>query len=284
MPVPSLSTITGKDIQEIVDSLEKQRKELSWLLQSLDNSNVKELNAEVINAGVINGKHIVIDASTQFAGGYDPSAIRTEMETRFSVISGEILAKASLSEFNALGQRVYNAEASLSIVAGQISSKVSETDFNGNTIASLINQTSTTVTILANKIELIGYVTVGSLDNPGAVRITESNIYGPSFTVGRGTNSTLKMSTTDENVHVLHSNNGNGFRISSNGSMSLTTNSGFATFVRGGPLALLSHFRMHSVPGNDQSTTWLDANQDTKTLTVDNLVVRNGSGMVAKFG
>lgn len=51
MPVPNFSPVIGTNSEEILDSLEKQRKELQWLLQSLDTTNVKELNAEVINAG-----------------------------------------------------------------------------------------------------------------------------------------------------------------------------------------------------------------------------------------
>ena len=60
--------------------------------------------------------------------------------------------------------RVTSAEATLSVQAGQIASKVSETDYNGNTIASLINQNSTTVQISASHVDLQGAVTVSAFD------------------------------------------------------------------------------------------------------------------------
>lgn len=164
MPIPSLSAIGGNDLTELIDSLEKQRKELEFTLANLDNTNVSELNAEVINAGVINAKHISIGSETTYQTGYSPNDIRIEMETQFEVIDGQILARVLQTDFNALGQRVASAESTLSVLPGQISSKVSQTDYNGNTIASLINQTATTIKLKASNIDLDGIVNVsGSL-------------------------------------------------------------------------------------------------------------------------
>lgn len=78
-------------------------------------------------------------------------------------INSEIKLKASKETVDALGKRVSTAESSLTVQAEQIQSKVSQTDFNGNTVASLINQTATTVTIQAQKIDLQGYVTASQL-------------------------------------------------------------------------------------------------------------------------
>lgn len=64
---------------------------------------------------------------------------------------------------SSLDSRMGSAESQLSIHAGQISSKVSQTDYNGNTIASLINQSATTVYIEASKINLTGAVTLSAL-------------------------------------------------------------------------------------------------------------------------
>lgn len=66
-----------------------------------------------------------------------------------------------------LGGRVGQAESQISIQAGQISNKVSQTDFNGNTIASVINQTASTVTIDAPKIKMIGITEVAHTLNIG---------------------------------------------------------------------------------------------------------------------
>lgn len=70
MPFPSLSQITGEDIQELKDSMEKQRKELQWLLSSLDELNIKKLSAELITADMIK-----VGPDTNFTPGYDPTAV-----------------------------------------------------------------------------------------------------------------------------------------------------------------------------------------------------------------
>ncbi|MDF2902416.1 MAG: p20 [Bacillus sp. (in: firmicutes)] len=57
-------------------------------------------------------------------------------------------------------ERIGEAEAQILVQADQITTKVSQTDYNGNTIASLINQTATTVLIQAENIELDGIVRV----------------------------------------------------------------------------------------------------------------------------
>ena len=54
---------------------------------------------------------------------------------------------------------VTTMRSELDVLPGEISSKVSSTDFNGNNIVSRINQTATTITIDASKINLVGKVT-----------------------------------------------------------------------------------------------------------------------------
>lgn len=61
--------------------------------------------------------------------------------------------------------RVKSAEASIDIQAEAITQKVSSTDFNGNKMISLINQDSSSVTINANKINLVGNVTITNMNN-----------------------------------------------------------------------------------------------------------------------
>lgn len=60
--------------------------------------------------------------------------------------------------------------------ATQIATRVATTDYNGNTIASLINQTATTIQISASKINLSGYVTVTNLSTSGQTTINGDNI------------------------------------------------------------------------------------------------------------
>lgn len=252
MPIPTLGEISGNDITTLIESLEKQRKELAFVLSNLDTSNVLELNAEVINAGVINAKHVSIGTETTYEAGFSPGDLRIEMETQFTVIDGEISAmvlqedfdalgnrvasaesslsvlpgqialkvsqedfnalgqrvstaesslsvlpgqialKVSQQDFNALGQRVSTAESSLSVLPGQISSKVSSTDYTGNTIASLINQSATTITIQASKISLVGAVSVlsditGNLGTitSGTLLVDTNATVGNSLDIGR---------------------------------------------------------------------------------------------------
>lgn len=192
MPIPTLAEISGEDIVDLIDSLEKQRKELQFLLSSLDNSNVVELNAEVINAGVINAKHVSIGSETSYETGYDPNVLRIEVETQFQVIDGQISAKVSQTDFDALGQRVSTAESTLQILPGMIESKVSQTDFNGNTMVSIINQTATNIKLSAQNIDLLGIVKVASVLNIGefgersfdkSIRFGgTANIYCPAYT------------------------------------------------------------------------------------------------------
>ncbi|MEJ9151065.1 phage tail spike protein [Bacillus smithii] len=87
-------------------------------------------------------------------------------ESSITQTANQINLKVSLSTYNNdmanVNNRLANAESQISIQASQISSKVSQTDFNGNKIASLINQTATSVQISANHIDLEGIVQVNS--------------------------------------------------------------------------------------------------------------------------
>lgn len=67
-------------------------------------------------------------------------------------------------------------KAAIEVNAEGISSKVSQEDYNGQTIASLINQTATDASINAQKINLTGYVTASSLTASGTTTIDGSRI------------------------------------------------------------------------------------------------------------
>ena len=67
-------------------------------------------------------------------------------------------------ELESLISKTYT-DSQFKVASDLISSKVSQTDYTGNSIASLINQTATTVAIQASKINLIGAVTIGALDS-----------------------------------------------------------------------------------------------------------------------
>ena len=94
----------------------------------------------------------------------------------------EIYATEQIQRKNATEANSSSIQAN----AHEISLKVSETDFNGNTIASKINQTATTVTISASKIDLQGYVTASSiktvLANAGALDASQLTVGSGGFT------------------------------------------------------------------------------------------------------
>lgn len=93
MPFPSFDALTGDTLEELLESLEKQRKELQWLLQSLDTMNVKELHADVINAGKIKSEFIQIGEDTEFENGYNPLDALEMATDAFneSIATGEVL-------------------------------------------------------------------------------------------------------------------------------------------------------------------------------------------------
>ena len=88
--------------------------------------------------------------------------------------------------------------AQLSVQAGQISSKVSQTDYNGNTIASLINQTATTILIQAAHINLDGYVTANQFDALSASfnNLISGNLAASKITATAGNFSNLEITNS----------------------------------------------------------------------------------------
>lgn len=85
-----------------------------------------------------------------------------------------------------------------------LTSKVSSTDYTGKTIASLINQSSDSVTILANHINLNGVVTANQtfkIDTDGSMTATGGTIGG--FTIGDTTLSRLvTVNDVDYNIRL----------------------------------------------------------------------------------
>ena len=63
-----------------------------------------------------------------------------------------------------IGDRVSRAESDISMNAKEIELRVKDEDLDGNEVVSRINQTATTITIDASKINLVGKVSIGMLD------------------------------------------------------------------------------------------------------------------------
>ena len=67
-------------------------------------------------------------------------------------------------------------QSQFTVQNGLIESKVSQTDFNGDTVASLISQTPTAVSIIAQSLNLSSYVTFNSLTASGTTVIDGARI------------------------------------------------------------------------------------------------------------
>lgn len=97
------------------------------------------------------------------------ASIRSEVQAEVERLDGAVdianssiaqLANSIILDVNQINSDIGIMQSQLSVQAGQISSKVSYTDYNGNTIASLINQTAEAVVIDAQKINLLGITNV----------------------------------------------------------------------------------------------------------------------------
>lgn len=67
-------------------------------------------------------------------------------------------------------------EAQIAVLEGEIELKVSKTDYNGVTVASLIQQSPEAINIVAQAIDLQGYVTFSSLTATGTTQIDGARI------------------------------------------------------------------------------------------------------------
>lgn len=85
-------------------------------------------------------------------------------ETTTRIEQTESKIESTVTKVTTIEGNVSKMESRITQTEKDITSKVSSTDFKGNNIVSLINQTATTITIDASKINLVGKVTIGMLD------------------------------------------------------------------------------------------------------------------------
>ena len=207
----------------------------------------------------------------------------TRLESTITQTAGQIESRVT-----ALDTRIGSAESAITQQAGEISLRVRETDLTGNKVASLINQTATTITIAAHKLDLAGYATFYSLTQPGATSIHGGNImantisansfYGNVFTVGNGVTSTkLTMTTTDSGSHTFHSTQAAGFRISSDGSLSLAANPSYGIYTRNAPFVVESGFRVDSGTSQFNTNVTVNATLNASALQINSAPVATQS-------
>lgn len=262
-------TTTVVKVGERVDAIGGDIEEIGATLGELD-ENFEEL------------ERVVVDVESALSGvGTRVNAVEINMDS----MAASIGLKADASLVSTLGTRVSSVELNLDAARGEISQRVSYTDYNGRTIASLINQSASSVKIEAKNIDMTGMVTISSLNSPGAVVINEGNVYGSSYTVGRGTGSTLVMNAV-AGSHAIRSNDAAGFRVSSSGSISLASGSGY-------PITMLGFTRVVgnlSVEQTEGGTALLATNHGSSTVTVNghlsvsSISVGGRSGLPALFG
>lgn len=133
------------------------------------------------------------------------------LETTVSQQAGQIASKVSQTNFDVLSGRMSNAESSILQTQSQISSKVSMTDYTGNVIASLINQTSTTIKLQASKILLDGAVTANSLES-GRTRINRNPEGDFEFLHANG-KLAFRMTTLEDGKAVFQAFNDAGVKV-----------------------------------------------------------------------
>lgn len=102
-------------------------------------------------------------AYTTFSRGFMQAnaGVSASFDVRYSVYEGDY--SGPYKPYG--GDGFYATSAELTVTNNAVSSKVSQTDYNGSTIASLINQSASTVQIQAQHIQLDGEVTFGVIKN-----------------------------------------------------------------------------------------------------------------------
>jgi phage minor structural protein len=141
-------------------------------------------------------------------------------ETRITQTEKDISLKASQSSLNTTNSNVSNltsrmssAESELNVQADQISQRVKTTDYNGNTIASLMNQTATTILLKAQKIEFDGAVIGTTATFKGRLEAASGSFSGSltakNLRIGDGTDAQVTFDTGATGKGKLHFYNTN---------------------------------------------------------------------------
>jgi phage minor structural protein len=170
-------TLEVERIDESIATLQIEADNIVLSVQQLSNRLDEEIQAaysqiDIKANGVLIESKAYTDDVIDDAYNYFDGRIES-VESSIDVIAGTVALKASVqyvdqqignvySEVNELDSRIQSAESQLTVQANQIATKVSYSDYNGNEIASRINQTATTVTIEASKINLDGITRVNS--------------------------------------------------------------------------------------------------------------------------
>ncbi|POZ56261.1 hypothetical protein LYSIN_01044 [Lysinibacillus sphaericus] len=204
---------TKEELSEVIEENKKEYKSAITQTDSRITLEVEKLNKSIASIDV-KADQISLSVSNRITN--EVAAINVRANQIQSTVSAQNVSIGNLNN------RIGSAESSITQQSWQISQKVSTTDYNGNTIASLINQTSTTISILASKINLVGAVRVlsdisGNLGtiHAGNIRIKEdihmgNRLYFSDMTSVGGANGTIHLSAWNDIVYSgsRHSFNG----------------------------------------------------------------------------
>lgn len=204
---------TKEELSEVIEENKKEYKSAITQTDSRITLEVEKLNNSIATVDV-KADQISLSVSNRITN--EVAAINVRANQIQSTVSAQSVSIGNLNN------RIGSAESSITQQSWQISQKVSTTDYNGNTIASLINQTSTTISIQASKINLVGAVRVlsdisGNLGaiHAGNIRIKEdihmgNRLYFSDMTSVGGANGTIQLSAWNDIVYSgsRHSFNG----------------------------------------------------------------------------
>ncbi|TKI50605.1 phage tail protein [Lysinibacillus tabacifolii] len=204
---------TKEELSEVIEENKKEYKSAITQTDSRITLEVEKLNKSIATID-LKADQISLSVSNRIAN--EVAAINVRANQIQSTVSAQSVSIGNLNN------RIGSAESSITQQSWQISQKVSTTDYNGNTIASLINQTSTTISIQASKINLVGAVRVLSDISGNLGSITSGNIhikedihmgrrlYFSDMTSVGGANGTIQLSAWNDIIYSgsRHSFNG----------------------------------------------------------------------------
>ena len=191
-----------QNYEMILDTLQRYRKELNFYLMNLDFDNMPVVSNEIegINSRLVDadGKFSLIEQdldSITLAVGNAQGDISSLQITASGIQTQVTNQSGQISTINQTVSGIQTTVASLNTDVGsfysqitqldnEISSIVSFTDVTGNQIASRINQSATTITLEADKIDLLGITEVSDRLYVGGRDYNGRIILASNFTNG----------------------------------------------------------------------------------------------------
>lgn len=209
-----------------------------WILATkyIGEEQLLSVKNEIRNAQIsIDAANARIDLKADSTTVTDLTTRIRQAEIDIDGAEAQIALKANSSTVTELTSVVNNIELTLDAHEGQIQSKVSTTDYNGNTIASLINQSASTVKINADHLEFAGKtvnMTAGALtmttggQDSSAIILNHGNFTSNYEADGLdviNSSSNRRSKYGSNGVYIYHNNNERGYLAVSDSGVSALT-------------------------------------------------------------